>query len=32
MKIFMYSTYPFVLQPPSLSIQRPFNQSHLLEK
>ena len=30
MKIFIYSTYPFLLQLPFLSTQPTFNQSHLL--
>ena len=31
-KIFVYSTYPFLLQTPSLPAYAPFNQSHLLKK
>ena len=31
-KIFIYSTYPFLLQTPSLPAYAPFNQSHLLKK
>ena len=31
-KIFIYSTYPFLLQTPSLPAYAPFNQSNLLKK
>ena len=30
MKIFVYFTYPFLLQPPILPTQTPCNQSHFL--
>ena len=32
MKIFIYSTYPFLLQPRLLPTEPPFNQSHFFWK